>query len=253
MRGITGGAKMGLERLERRVWMALFVGEAALCGRFWRAGGQGNGTEGGAGRGAAVFVCAGLALALLFGACSSTSVLESRRAAGASVDLDRLHKVLVVARNTDAVSRKLAEDRMAACHRAFLVSYPVFSQAEINENENRFREGLKMRGYDGILSLRFLGKGRETRYVQGTYFPGTYQSGTPGVPASYTPGYYLPGYYREDTKTWIRVDVVSLLRNQLLWSGVTETTNASGVDKTVAEVLEEVRRQMVRDKLLTGR
>jgi len=88
--------------------------------------------------------------------------------------------------------------------------------------------------------------------VQGTYIPGTYQSGPFGRPVSYNPGYYLPGYYREDVKNWIEVDVFSLVRNQLLWSGVTESTNLSGVDKTVTEVLDEVRRHMIKDKFIGG-
>ena len=249
--GVTQGVKM-----TRTIW-ALDPGmKRGLWGEAFsrklkpRVAANRGGSRWGARWGARWFVCAAVVFIHLLMGCTSTSVLESRKVVGASVDLDQLHKVLVVARNADAPSRKLAEERMAAYHEAFRVSYPEFSQKEVNGDERKFREELKARGYDGVLSLRFLGKGKETRYVPGTYFPGTYQSGTPGAPANYTPGYYLPGYYREETKTWIRVEVVSLRRNQLLWSGVTETTNASGVAKTVGEALEEVRRQMIKDELI---
>lgn len=199
-----------------------------------------------------VVLCAGLVSVISMTGCSSTTMLESRKAAGASVDLDRLNKVLVVAKTNDESVRRVAEDRMATYHKSFRVSYSVFSQKEIMGDETKYKESLKRAGYDGVLTIRFLGKGKETRYVQGTYIPGTYQSGPFGRPVSYNPGYYLPGYYREDIKNWIQVDVFSLIRNQLLWSGVTESTNLSGVDKTVTEVLDEVRRHMIRDKFIGG-
>ena len=182
--------------------------------------------------------------------CSSTRVVRTSKLPGVSVDLAQLSKVIVVARTKEEASRKVAEDRMASYHKSFRVSYSEFSNREIMGDENRFKENLKRQGYDGILTIRFLGKGKETRYVQGTYIPGNYVGSGVAGNISYNPGYYLPGYYRETAKNWIQVDVFSLRKSQLLWSGVTETINVSGIDKTVVEVMDEVRKQMIRDKFI---
>lgn len=185
--------------------------------------------------------------------CSSTQLVRTSRVPGASVDLAQLSKVIVVARAKDEGSRKVAEDKMASYHKSFRVSYSMFSHREIMGDENRFKENLKRQGYDGIVTIRFLGKGKETRYVQGIYIPGNYVGSGVAGNVSYNPGYYLPGYYLETVKNWIQVDVFSLRKSQLLWSGVTETINVSGIEKTVAEVMDEVRKQMVRDKFIISR
>jgi len=183
--------------------------------------------------------------------CSSTKLISSGKAPGATVDLERLNKVLVVARIKDPSDRKLAEDKMASYHQSFRASYMELGDKEILGDERKYRSSMKRRGFDGILTIRFIGQGTEKTYVQGTYVPGTYIPGTLGRTGIYNSGYYLPGYYRTDVKQWLRADVYSLQQDKFLWAGITETTNPSGVDKTVGEVLGEVRDQMIKDKFIS--
>ncbi len=194
-----------------------------------------------------------LACLLLGSGCSSTSLISSGKVPRATIDLDHLNKVLVVARIKDNAARKIAEDKMATYHKSFRVSYPELGEKEIIGDERKYRASMKRKGFDGILTIRFIGQGTEKTYVQGTYMPGTYIPGPFGRAGTYNSGYYLPGYYHTDVKQWLRTDVYSLKRDQFLWAGITETTNPSGVDKTVGEVLAEVRKQMLKDNFLSGK
>lgn len=200
-----------------------------------------------------IAVVLGIVCVLITTGCTSTTMIGSRKLSGTSVNLDDLTKVMVVARTKDESLRKVAEDRVASLRKSFRASYTEFTNKEIVGDENKLKKILKYKGYDGVVTIRFLGEAKETRYVQGARVPGTYIVGPVGRPVAYNSGYYLPGYYLEDTKNRIQVDVFYLGKDQLLWLGVTETTNPTGADMTLAEVLDEVRTQMIKDKFIAPR
>ena len=59
-------------------------------------------------------------------------------------------------------------------------------------------------------------------------------------------------YARTDTILRLQVNIYSLAEDKLLWSGVSRTTNPSGVDALVREVAEAVRDDLVKRGLLPG-
>ena len=189
----------------------------------------------------------------IYSGCTSTVIERSVKAPGASVNLERLTKVMVVAKLRDEASRRLAEDRMAAYHKAFRISYNKFTTREIAGDSKRYYGALKRDGFDGVLSIRILAKGTETKYVQGAYVPGSYIRPRLGSAGNYNSGYYLPGYYRKDTKYWIETSVFSLRQNKTMWSGVTSTNNVSKIDETVGEVLDAVYQQMIKDNFISNK
>jgi hypothetical protein len=188
---------------------------------------------------------------VLMAGCTTTHIVRSWRAPNVTVDSQRLQKVMVVALIKDEASRRIAEDKMASYHSAFRVSYNDFNSKEVMGDEKRWRVILKKQRFDGILTLRLVARENEQVYVPGNYVPGWTSGGYGAYHRTYYSGYYMPGYYRTDVKYWIEVTVFSLKRDRLLWSGVASTLNPSRLDKTVGEVLDEVRKQMLKDGFLT--
>lgn len=178
--------------------------------------------------------------------CSSTSIVSSWKDPSATVNPEKLSKVMVAALVKDEGTRRIAEDKMASFNKSFLVSYNEFSSKEVMDNEDKCRAILKDQGFDGIITMQLLDKEKSQNYV-----PGNYAGGYWGFHRLYYPGYYRPGYYTEETKFIIETNVFSLKQNKLIWSGVTATVNPSTIDKTVAEVLEQVHKRMIKDKFIT--
>ncbi|CAN5461198.1 hypothetical protein BH10BAC4_BH10BAC4_15220 [soil metagenome] len=184
----------------------------------------------------------------VFSACSSTSIVSSWKDPNASVNPEQLNKVMVVALIKSEGMRRVAEDKMATFNKAFQVSYNEFSSKEIMDNEERCRAILKDQGFDGIITLRVTGAQKERTYVPS---PAATGGGYWAYHGQYYPGFYQAGYYQEDMKYVIETHVFSLKQNKLLWAGITSTVSEGAIDEqTVADVMHEVRKQMVKDKFI---
>ena len=83
------------------------------------------------------------------------------------------------------------------------------------------RQRLQQAGVEGAVTMRVVGRDKETTYVPPTF--GGYWGGL-------WPGIYEPGYTQTDTLVSVETRVYSLVQDKLLWSGKSVTTNPTKVD-----------------------
>ena len=89
------------------------------------------------------------------------------------------------------------------------------------------RQQLQQAGVEGAVTMRIVGRERETTYIPPTF--GGYWGGM-------WPGIYQPGYTRTDTLVSVETRVFSLPQDRLLWSGKSVTTSPTKVDSFVKEL-----------------
>jgi hypothetical protein len=187
----------------------------------------------------------GLALAAL--ACASTRLQDTWRNPDAGPL--RFHKVVVLAITSDAALRRTIEDEIVrqATRGDVVAGYSFIPDADLRDTD-KVRELVKARGFDG--AFVFLLEGVEK---QQSYLPA----------GNAMPGYSLWGYYgygwssaidpiNVRTDTFVRVEsrVYSVLDEQLVWSGRSETLNPSSVQELVKGVIDAVAAELRRQGLI---
>jgi len=179
--------------------------------------------------------------------CGTTAVIEkSWRDPDVTVDMAKLNKVMVVALLRNETYRHSAEDEMVALFDGKGVASYNYLNKDVKESqEPALREKLKAEGFDGIITMKLADVSKDVKYVPGTYstFPPYYGRFWPYYWSSWN-SFYQPGYY-ETTKTFtVEVNVYSLTRDKLIWSGVTQSVNPDGVDKLMHATAKEVYKKM---------
>ncbi|HEY4149524.1 MAG TPA: hypothetical protein VGM41_11370 [Chitinophagaceae bacterium] len=186
-------------------------------------------------------------LSLALAACGTTAVIEkSWRDPSVTVDMSKLNKVLVVAMLKNDTYRHTAEDEMVSLLNGKGVASYNYLTKDIKESqEPAMREKLKSEGFDGIITMKLADVSKDVNYVPGNFstYPGFYGRFWPYYWASWN-SFYEPGYY-ETTKTFtVVVNVYSLTRDKLVWSGVTRSVNPENVDKLMNASAKEVYKKM---------
>jgi hypothetical protein len=102
-------------------------------------------------------------------------------------------------------------------------SYQVFGPNELTGSEDSYTQKLKADGYDGIVILRLVKVDNDQRYVPGNY--PAYYGRWWGYWRYSWPMYYDPGYYTTDKTYYVEVNVYSVIRDKLIWSGTTSNIN----------------------------
>jgi hypothetical protein len=178
---------------------------------------------------------AGLAACAL--ACASTQLKDSWRNPDAGPL--RFHKVVVLAISDNATLRRSIEDELVkqAKQGEVVPGYSFIPDADLRNTE-KVRELVKARGFDGAFVFVLEGVEKQQSYL----------------PAGYTvPGYSLWGYYgygwsaaidpinvRTDTYVMVETRVYSVLDEQLVWAGRSETLNPGSVHELVQDVVQAV-------------
>ena len=103
------------------------------------------------------------------------------------------------------------------------------------------RQRLQQAGVEGAVTMRVVGRDKETTYVPPTF--GGYWGGL-------WPGIYEPGYAQTDTLVSVETRVYSLVQDRLLWSGKSVTTNPTKVDSFVKELSAKAADEMQKSGLL---
>jgi hypothetical protein len=180
----------------------------------------------------------------LIAACSPTAhIVNSWRDPEVVVNTAELHKFVVAAFLKNEAVRRRVEDRMAALYPGKAVpSYTEFGLNELKENDEVYNQKLKSEGFDGFVMMRLVKVDKDSRYVPGTY-PPSYVTWR-GYWRYAWPNYYDPGYYTTDKTYYVEVNVYSLLRDKLIWSGITSTINPSGGDELFDGVIKAVSKKM---------
>ncbi len=164
----------------------------------------------------------GLLMTTLFACSPHTTIVNSWRDPEVTVNTDEIHKFVVAALLKNETVRRKVEDDMAALFPGKAVqSYKELGIGDLKENEDFYNSKLKSEGYDGVVVMRLVNIDKNTRYVPGSY-PVYYRSWRGFWGYSY-PGYYDPGYYTTDKIYNVEVNVYSLKRDKLIWTGNTST------------------------------
>lgn len=179
----------------------------------------------------------------IFSCGPSTKIVNSWRDPQVTIDTADIHKFVVAALLKNETVRRSVEDQMAAMYPGKAVqSYVIFGITELKENEDAYAQKLKGEGYDGVVVMRLVKVDKDSRYVPGSYpaYYGTWR----GYYGYAWPNYYDPGYYTTDKTYYVEVNVYSLKKNKLIWSGVTSTINPTSGDQLFTGVVKAVNQKM---------
>ena len=192
---------------------------------------------------------------LAISSCSSTKITSTWREPNKEISLNKLNKVLVVALFQNETSRRKAEDQMVSYfYGKGVASYNYLDENISTKNENAIREKIKNDGFDGAVTMRLLDVDKEDVYSRGniSMYPSYYRNFS---------GYYFrnwgyfsdPGYY-STTKTYtVETNVFSIKEDKIIWSGITKTTDPSGVTKMTDEIGKAVFDEMVKEGFISDK
>lgn len=188
-------------------------------------------------------------------ACNSTKITSTWREPNKEVSLQKLNKVLVVALLQDETSRRKAEDQMVSYfYGKGVASYDYLDKSVSEKNEDAIREKIKKDGFDGAVTMRLLDVDKEETYARGniSMYPAYYNTFSSYYFRNW--GYYSnPGYYLT-TKTYtVETNVFSIKEDKIIWTGITKTTDPSGVVKMTDEIGKAVFNEMVNQGFISDK
>ena len=181
--------------------------------------------------------------------CNSTRITSSWREPNKEVTMDKLNKVLVVALFKDETSRRKAEDEMVNyLDGKGVVSYTYLDENFNKKNEEAIRQKIKADGFDGAVTMRLIDVEKEKVYTPGNIalYP-TYYRNFSGYFYRNWSYYSEPGYYTITKIYKVETNVFSIKEDKIIWTGLTETTNPSGVKRLTEEITHVVYKTMVKE------
>lgn len=199
-----------------------------------------------------------LAVIILSGCGSNTSIVSSWRDPKISVAQEHFKKVLVVVLVKDEASRRTAENRIAASNEIFKTSYQYLNESTSQLTKEQKLKILQDENFDGVITMRLVSTEKETNYVPGTY-TGMYYGGFDGMYTNvygygfgnwygmYSPSFYDPGYYQETTSYMVETNIFSLKENKLIWTGTTKSEYVTDLGQTVDAIMQAVVAEMRKD------
>ncbi len=190
--------------------------------------------------------------ATLAAACASTKWVTTwtePSAKGAAP----MKKVLIIGMAAQEVNRRVFENEMAAALGKAKVegvpSFGVLGSGKVSEEELRakVREG----GFDGVILTRLVAKEQRQQYVPPST---TVYAGGWGPYYGYSSWYapvYSPGYLVNETVVRLETQAWSAADNgKLVWTGVSETVNATDVGSVSRELSDLVIRNLLSNKII---
>ena len=193
-------------------------------------------------------VLACLALVPALAACSSTSTKLESSWREPNAGPIQFEKVVVLAVLPEDSLRRSVEDAIARRVKGAIPGYTVVSELG---DEQAVKSKVLASGADGGILVRLIGKRQETEWVPGA-FPSTHSSpwGFYGSSrhAVVDPGYVRPG----DEYVRFQTNIYDLEKEQLVWSGLTESVKPDSISGFVDELSEVVREALREEGLLPG-
>jgi hypothetical protein len=175
-----------------------------------------------------------ISLLFLLFSCSSTRLEKSwADPSFNAATMKPFTKILVVAPGKDAVSQRIAEDKIVAQFKPG-VGIPSYSYLKPSDTDQKLvEEKLIKDGFDGAILMRLKEVETTTSYTPGTSYGGWY-------------GYrnYSPGYYSEDKNFQVETNFYSLPEAKLLWSGTTSTLNPTSLQSTIDQIIHSIKYEL---------
>jgi hypothetical protein len=191
------------------------------------------------------------ALMLLVAACAGPSTTIDQVWTAPRAQGERpLHRVVTIFISNDTTMRHAGEDQLARQLAATGVQatpgYAVFGDQPTNlQNIEALKADLRNRGYDGVVTMRIVGREQEVNAVPSS-FDWYWGYWGPWYYGAYSPGYvYTETIYRLESAAY------SLDTGRLVWSALTKTTDPSSAHQLVGDTSQIVANQLAQ-RGLTG-
>lgn len=195
------------------------------------------------------------AVIMIFGCSQSNKITDSWVNPDATKESIKFKKVAVFGLVMKTETRKLIEEQLAArlVNTIAVPSYKVVSDDDISKPDV-IKAKLAEQAFDGALILRLIDIEKRESYSPGAYPSyyssfGGYYGYSYGYMYSYTQDY--GGQYMTDQIVTAEVVIYSLSADKLIWTGETMSMNPNDIEKTITELSENVKAQLIEDGLLT--
>jgi hypothetical protein len=149
-------------------------------------------------------------------------------------------RVLVIAVTQDAGRRRIFED--AFCYQlqgrgiTAIASYTLIPENGKVPND-QLEAAIKKSGAEAVLATRFLGNQQQVSYSPGYVYgyPGpTYYGGFYGYYGASWGYDYVPGSYNTTNVVTVETDVFDSAKLEMVWTGITQTTNPTSIGQEMA-------------------
>lgn len=183
-----------------------------------------------------------LALALAAGCAGNTASIEDTwRSPNARYG--ELTNVVTLSMSRNVTISRSWEDQLAAQLRKRGVratpAYAVLTEQDLSDR-NRALAALRAAGYDGVVTMKLIGKDTQLQYV-------------PTLDAYW--GYWGDAWGGEaipETIVRIEVNAYSLHGNRLVWSGISKSTDPENLRELIGDVTTVVSRELDKEKIIPG-
>ena len=194
-------------------------------------------------------VCTFLLFTMLLTSCSSTKIISSWRMPESHIHINELSKVLIVALLDNEKNRFKAEHQIVKYLKGKgVVSHDYLTDDFNNKYKDQITKKIKTDGFDGIVLMHLIDIDKERDYApsQRQYIEDDYKGfGDYYLKNNYN---YKDSEYYINTQTYVlKTDIYSLKAEKIIWTGITETFEPSGIKKMTNEISKVIYKQMVQE------
>lgn len=182
---------------------------------------------------------------ILLQACVPASKIENEWTAPTQkTDSTKVfQKILFAALLKDDATRRIAEDKLVAEVKGRgVASYTYLRSIDTRSSESVIADKLRQDGFDGVVVMRLTTVDKNAAYVPGNY-PSYYNSWY-GYYSSTYPRFNDPSYSSSGRIYHVEVNVYSLEKNKLLWTGITSAVNTTDTNKMIDNIIASVKQKM---------
>lgn len=186
-------------------------------------------------------------ISILLASCTSTRIVNSWRDPQTKLNSNQWNKILVVAMLKSETDSRKAEDEMVTyLHGKGVTSYTYLDRNSTNINDEELRKKMRIDGFNAAITMRLIDVDKEKVYVPGqSYLYPPYYSSFGRYYHRNWVFYTSPGYYIVTKKFIIETILYSIDEDKIIWSGITETYNPSGVSKLTDEIAHTIHKKMI--------
>lgn len=156
----------------------------------------------------------------------------------------QLHRVVTLFVSRDVALRRPAEDQLARelAMRGVEATpaYQLLTRDDLR-NLNAAKAKLRAQGYDGVVTMRMVGREQTLNYVPPSFDAyWTWASPYFAWPGYYAAGPYSPGYVYTTTIVRMETEAYSLADDKLVWAALSKTTDPDNARELIHDVTKTV-------------
>ena len=186
---------------------------------------------------------------LLVSCGTTTKIIHSWRDPDVVINTETAHKFVFAALLKNETIRKRTEDLMTVYYpKKAIPSYREWGTDTLKGTIALYNDELKSNGIDAVVILRLIKIDKTHPYVHGIY-PAYYNTWM-GYYNYAWKIYFNPGKYIIEKTYYVEIIVYSLVRNKMVWTGITSTINPTGSDELFDDVINIINEKMRKEGFL---